>query len=97
MKSHLKSLYKEVRDNKELYLGKQDSMQSVISYLSKHKKLFIISNSPFWFINMGMRHLVAPDWRDAFEVVICEAGKPSFFLDQNRPFLEMKQIDHIDR
>jgi len=90
------SLYKEVRDNKELYLGKQDSMQSVISYLSKYKKLFIISNSPFWFINMGMRHLVAPDWRDAFEVVICEAGKPSFFLDQNRPFLEMKQIDHTD-
>jgi len=91
------SLYKEVRDNKELYLGKQDSMQSVISYLSKHKKLFIISNSPFWFINMGMRHLVAPDWRDAFEVVICEAGKPSFFLDQNRPFLEMKQIDNTER
>ena len=46
---------------------------------------------------MGMRHLVAPDWRDAFEIVICEAGKPSFFLDQNRPFLEMKQIDHTDR
>jgi len=90
------SLYKEVRDNKELYLGEQDSMRSVISYLSNHKKLFIISNSPFWFINMGMRHLVAPDWRDAFEVVICEAGKPSFFLDQNRPFLEMKQIDDKD-
>ena len=38
-----------------------------------------------------MSHVVGPDWRDAFEVIICEAGKPDFFLEQNRPFLEMKE------
>lgn len=86
------SLYKEVAENKTKYLGEQDSMRSLISHLSNHKKLFIISNSPFWFINMGMQHIVAPDWRDAFEIIICEAGKPDFFLEKNRPFLEMTKI-----
>jgi HAD superfamily 5'-nucleotidase-like hydrolase len=88
------SLYKEVASNRTKYLGEQDSMRSLISHLSNHKKLFIISNSPFWFINMGMQHIVAPDWRDAFEIVICEAGKPDFFLEKNRPFLEMTKISN---
>ena len=36
-----------------------------------------------------MKHLVGKDWRDAFEIVITEAKKPSFFLE-DRPFLEMQ-------
>merc|ERR1711892_98044 len=84
------ALYRNVTENKELHLGPAESMRSVVSYLA-HKEMFIISNSPFWFINMGMTHLVGHDWRDAFEVVICEAGKPDFFIERNRPFLEMKE------
>ena len=36
-----------------------------------------------------MRHLVSNDWREAFDVVITEAKKPSFFLER-KPFLELK-------
>jgi hypothetical protein len=61
----------------------------LFSHLSSSKKLFVISNSPFWFIDAGMKHLVGDDWRDAFEIVISEAKKPSFFLE-DRPFLEMQ-------
>ena len=32
------SLYKEVANNKDKYLGKRDSMRSVIGHLSNHKK-----------------------------------------------------------
>ena len=67
------SLYREVTKNKDIHLGPAESMRSVVSYIGNSKKMFIISNSPFWFINMGMSHVVGPDWRDAFEVIICEA------------------------
>ena len=46
------ALYRNVTSNKEEHLGPAESMRSVVSYLS-NKDLFIISNSPFWFINMG--------------------------------------------
>lgn len=81
-------LYQEIIQNLDKYLEK-GSMTSVVSHLSNSKTLFIISNSPFWFIDAGMRHLVSDDWRDAFDVVITEARKPSFFLEQ-KPFLELR-------
>jgi len=71
-------------------------MTSVVSHLANSKTLFIISNSPFWFIDAGMKHLVSNDWRDAFDVVITEARKPSFFLEQ-KPFLELKEWVPIGR
>ena len=81
-------LYNEIVNNLDKYLDK-GSMRSVVDHLSNSKKLFIISNSPFCFIDAGMRHLVSADWRDAFDVVITEARKPSFFLER-KPFLELK-------
>lgn len=83
-----RTLYHEVINNLDKHLEK-NSMQNVISHLSSSKKLFVISNSPFWFIDAGMKHLVGHDWRDAFEIIISEAKKPSFFLE-DRPFLEMQ-------
>lgn len=51
------------------------------------KKLFMITNSPYWFVNKGMTHAMqSPDWRDLFDVVIVGARKPSFYSEANRPF-----------
>jgi len=83
-----KELYVEIQNNLDQYLEK-GSMFSVVNHMSNSKTLFIISNSPFWFIDAGMKHLVSPDWRDAFDVVITEAQKPSFFLE-DKQFLELK-------
>merc|ERR1719223_1888528 len=69
-----RTLYHEVINNLDEHLEK-NSMQSVISHLSSSKKLSVISNSPFWFIDAGMKHLVGDDWRDAFEIVISEAAE----------------------
>jgi hypothetical protein len=49
-------LYRETVSNLDKYLEK-GSMLSAVSHLSNAKKLFIISNSPFWFIDAGMKHL----------------------------------------
>lgn len=32
----------------------------------------------------GMRHMVGPDWRQLFDVVIVQADKPSFFTDPRK-------------
>lgn len=31
-----------------------------------------------------MRHMVGPDWRQLFDVVIVQADKPSFFTDRRK-------------
>ncbi|XP_043269988.1 5'-nucleotidase domain-containing protein 3 isoform X2 [Venturia canescens] len=49
------------------------------------KKLFLVTNSPFHFVDKGMKYLVGEDWRDYFDVVIVQARKPKFFTDETRP------------
>ena len=34
--------------------------------------------------NKGMKHLIGPDWRDLFDVIITNARKPKFFSDIQR-------------
>lgn len=31
-----------------------------------------------------MRHMVGPDWRQLFDVVIVQADKPNFFTDRRK-------------
>lgn len=49
------------------------------------KKLFLVTNSPYHFVNKGMEMLVGNDWRNCFDVVIVQARKPRFFTDESRP------------
>ena len=50
-----------------------------------NKKVFLITNSPYWFVNYGMQSLCGSDWQDLFDLVICNARKPDFFKSGN-PF-----------
>uniref|UniRef100_A0A673CIB9 5'-nucleotidase domain containing 2 n=1 Tax=Sphaeramia orbicularis TaxID=375764 RepID=A0A673CIB9_9TELE len=54
--------------------------------VSSGKKLFLITNSPFSFVDKGMTHMVGEKWRDFFDVVIVQADKPHFFTDCIKPF-----------
>ncbi|XP_076262065.1 5' nucleotidase C isoform X1 [Rhynchophorus ferrugineus] len=49
------------------------------------KKLFLVTNSPYHFVNKGMELLIGPDWKDYFDVLIVQARKPRFFTDVSRP------------
>jgi hypothetical protein len=53
------------------------------------KKLIFVSNSPFWYVDAGMRYVIGPDWRTSWDVVIVSAGKPSFYTDNAKPFREV--------
>uniref|UniRef100_A0A8C9F5Z2 5'-nucleotidase domain containing 2 n=1 Tax=Pavo cristatus TaxID=9049 RepID=A0A8C9F5Z2_PAVCR len=53
------------------------------------KKLFLITNSPFSFVDKGMKHMVGKNWRDLFDMVIVQADKPNFFTDRRKPFRKL--------
>uniref|UniRef100_A0A4W5MH39 Uncharacterized protein n=1 Tax=Hucho hucho TaxID=62062 RepID=A0A4W5MH39_9TELE len=44
-------------------------------------KLFLITNSPFSFVDKCMRYMVGKDLKDFFDRVIVQADKPHFFND----------------
>ncbi|XP_020714973.1 5'-nucleotidase domain-containing protein 3 isoform X1 [Ceratitis capitata] len=49
------------------------------------KKLFLVTNSPYAFVNRGMTLLAGEKWREYFDVIIVKARKPKFFTDESRP------------
>lgn len=78
-------IYKEITSNLDTYLQK-DKLCDLFDYLSEaNKTLFLITNSGFDFVNKGMRYIVGADWMDAFDVVIVDANKPTFFKRNSHP------------
>lgn len=70
----------------DIFLGKNDKLRKLFERLLKaDKKMFLITNSPFKFVNNGMNFLVGHDWETFFDVVIVEARKPRFFTNESRP------------
>nr|XP_040145632.1 5'-nucleotidase domain-containing protein 2 isoform X2 [Ictidomys tridecemlineatus] len=98
---HVKGLmYQWIERDMEKYILRGDETFAVLSRLVAHgKQLFLITNSPFSFVDKGMRHMVGPDWRQLFDVVIVQADKPSFFTDRRKPFRKLDETGslHWDR
>ncbi|XP_039723460.1 5'-nucleotidase domain-containing protein 2 isoform X2 [Pteropus medius] len=90
---HVKGLmYQWIEQDMEKYILRGDETFAVLSRLVDHgKQLFLITNSPFSFVDKGMRHMVGPDWRQLFDVVIVQADKPSFFTDPRKPFRKLDE------
>ncbi|XP_061899054.1 5'-nucleotidase domain-containing protein 3 [Entelurus aequoreus] len=85
---HVKGImYRAVEADIGKYICYGEQSHAVLKKLSKHgKKMFLITNSPFDFVDRGMNYIVGRDWRDLFDVVIVQADKPSFFNDRRKPF-----------
>lgn len=83
------------------------------SLKDKGKKLFLMTNSPYHFVDGGMRYLMEESfglrdsWRDLFDVVIAKANKPEFYTsehpfrcyDEERDTLAFTKVDafHPDK
>ncbi|XP_060095911.1 5'-nucleotidase domain-containing protein 2 [Heteronotia binoei] len=90
---HVKGMmYKWIEKDMEKYILHGDETYAVLNRLVSHnKKLFLITNSPFSFVDKGMKYMVGKDWRDLFDMVIVQADKPSFFTDKRKPFRKMDE------
>ena len=92
------TFHAETRSNPQLYLHR-DPM--CIPYLERlvnaGKQLFVITNSPFETVDKGMSYMVGNRWRDFFDVIIVQAGKPHFFTNNNKPFRELDLSKNVSR
>ncbi|XP_055378736.1 5'-nucleotidase domain-containing protein 3 isoform X2 [Condylostylus longicornis] len=55
------------------------------------RKLFLVTNSPYFFVDKGMTFLVGENWRNFFDVVIVQARKPRFFTNVTTPLREFNE------
>ncbi|XP_047514136.1 5'-nucleotidase domain-containing protein 3 isoform X1 [Pieris napi] len=79
-------MHKIVAQNVEEYVRPNSGLKKYFRLLQEEgKKLFLVTNSPFHFVNAGMEMLVGHEWRDFFDVVIVNANKPKFFTEVSRP------------
>ncbi|XP_046641987.1 5'-nucleotidase domain-containing protein 3-like [Daphnia pulicaria] len=91
-------MHQIVQNKPEDYLEKDPQLEVFFNRLiNAGKKLFLVTNSPFNFVNKGMQYLIGKHWRDIFDVVIVQARKPKFFTDKNRPFriYDLNHQNHV--
>ncbi|XVE63461.1 hypothetical protein DITRI_Ditri07aG0022500 [Diplodiscus trichospermus] len=74
------------------YLVKNGQLLCFLRMLKeKGKKLFLLTNSPYYFVNGGMQFMLedskggSDPWRELFDVVIAKANKPDFYTSEH-PF-----------
>jgi len=92
------TFHAETRSNPQLYLHRDPLLIPYLEKLTrKRKKLFVITNSPFETVDKGMSYMVGAGWRDFFDVIIVQAGKPHFFTNNGMPFRELDIRKNITR
>ncbi|KAJ8750715.1 hypothetical protein K2173_015896 [Erythroxylum novogranatense] len=85
-------VHKGILSNPDRYLVKNGQVFRFLRMLrDKGKKLFLMTNSPYYFVDGGM-HFMLEDaigyrdsWRELFDVVIAKANKPAFYTSEH-PF-----------
>ncbi|KAJ8411409.1 hypothetical protein AAFF_G00174150, partial [Aldrovandia affinis] len=94
---HVKGiLYRAVEADIEKYICYGEHTHNVLKKLKENeKKMFLITNSPFEFVDRGEMYELFIRLRDRtgrtdlFDVVIVQADKPSFFNDRRKPFRQL--------
>ncbi|CAN1165447.1 5'-nucleotidase domain-containing protein DDB_G0275467 [Linum perenne] len=86
------SAHRGILSNPQKYLLKNHEVLRFLKMLrEKGKKLFLLTNSPYYFVDGGMRYMLedsigcGDSWRDLFDVVIAKANKPDFYTSEH-PF-----------
>ncbi|MCO5558569.1 hypothetical protein L7F22_012154 [Adiantum nelumboides] len=92
-------LHKRVLEDPAKYLVKSQGVVQMLRNLkSSGKRLFLLTNSPFPFVDGGMKYMFEEDpasgrsWRDLFDFVIALADKPNFYTSE-RPFSRHYNIE----
>jgi len=81
-----------VSSNPEKYFDPSPDLKLVLEKLKRAgKRLMFVSNSPYWYVDAGMKYVIGDDWMDIWNAVIVSAGKPVFYTETKRPFREVDQ------
>uniref|UniRef100_A0A7S4AAZ1 5'-nucleotidase domain-containing protein n=1 Tax=Pseudo-nitzschia australis TaxID=44445 RepID=A0A7S4AAZ1_9STRA len=79
-----------VANNPKKYFDPTPHLKGVLRNLKgSGKRLIFASNSPFWYVDAGMKYVLGDEWMDIWDAVIVSAGKPAFYTETRRPFREV--------
>lgn len=93
-----KTFHEETRSHPHQYLHRDPELIPYLLRLKQEgKKMFVITNSPFETVDAGMSYIIGHNWRELFEVIIVQAGKPHFFTNNGKPFREVDMRRKIGR
>jgi HAD superfamily 5'-nucleotidase-like hydrolase len=74
------ALHQELVSRLPYYLHRDEPLRDFMrSAQAQGKQSFILTNSPYWFVDAGLRYIIGDDWNDFFDIVITRANKPTFF------------------
>jgi len=60
-----------VANNPERYFDPTPHLKDVLVNLkASGKRLIFVSNSPFWYVDAGMRYVLGANWRDVWDAVV---------------------------
>ncbi|WKY05626.1 hypothetical protein Q1695_006100 [Nippostrongylus brasiliensis] len=96
-------MYRNVSDNLPHYVHPNEGLKEYLQMLHSNKKdLFVVTNSPFKFIDVGMTYMLGTDWRNYFKYIVVSAKKPSFFhahepFRQYDPKLDALKFEKVTR
>ncbi|XP_028094154.1 uncharacterized protein LOC114294228 [Camellia sinensis] len=82
--------HRGILSDPQRYQVKDSQLQRFLRMLKENgKKLFLLTNSPYYFVDGGMRFMLEDSlgerdsWRELFDVVIAKANKPEFYTSEN--------------
>jgi HAD superfamily 5'-nucleotidase-like hydrolase len=79
-----------VANNPAKYFEPTPHLKQVVGNLKDAgKRLIFVSNSPFWYVDAGMKYIFGNDWTKDWNAIIASAGKPTFYTEETRPFREV--------
>ncbi|KAL1097030.1 hypothetical protein V6Z11_D05G008100 [Gossypium hirsutum] len=85
-------MHRGILSDPHRYLVKNGQLLRFLRMLKeKGKKLFLLTNSPYYFVDGGMQFMLedstgnSGSWKELFDVVIAKANKPGFYTSEH-PF-----------
>ncbi|KAA3490244.1 5'-nucleotidase domain-containing protein isoform X1 [Gossypium australe] len=85
-------MHRGILSDPHRYLVKNGQLLRFLRILKeKGKKLFLLTNSPYYFVDGGMQFMLedsvgnSDSWKELFDVVIAKANKPGFYTSEH-PF-----------
>eukprot|EP00116_Pleurobrachia_bachei_P004356 sb/3464618/ len=80
-------LHGHIMENIGDYLEPNPRLEGMLKMMrDTGKQTFVLTNSPYKFIDVGMSQIIGSHWMELFDIVICLSKKPHFFNDTKRPF-----------
>lgn len=85
-----------LKKNPDKYLHKcSPETISWIQEMKKDKITFLITGSNIDFVDLTATYALGENWRSFFDIVICYAKKPGFFI-QGQPFMTIMNNKEVD-